>query len=118
MRRQEGCFVATTDMKEYKNNSAARSANLRFKEYGFQTWKDIINVFAMRVSCLFESADTIEYEHYSETISLYEVYEYEKKTQEEGVFVLSAFPEFLIDYFGMKLWRTCVKHRKNKRESC
>lgn len=113
-----GCFVANTDMKEYKNTSATRSDNPRFKEYGFQIWKDIIDVFAMRVSCLFESADTIEYEHYSETISPYEVYKYEKKTQEEGVFVLSAIPEFLIDYFGMRLWRTCVKHRKNKRESC
>ena len=76
-----GCFVANTDMKEYKNTSATRSDNPRFKEYGFQIWNDIIDVFAMRVSGLFESADTIEYEHYSETISPYEVYEYEKKTQ-------------------------------------
>ena len=59
-----GCFVANTDMKEYKNTSATRSDNPRFKEYGFQIWKDIIDVFAMRVSCLFESADTIEYEHW------------------------------------------------------
>lgn len=30
---------------------------------------------------------------------------------EERVFILSAFPEFLTDYFGIKLWRTCVKHK-------
>ena len=27
---------------------------------------------------------------------------------------LSAFPEFLVDYFGLKLWKTCVKHTRNK----
>ena len=78
------------------------------------------DVSAFRISCLFGSADTVEYEHYSETISLlYEENGYErKKTQEEGIFVLSAFPEFQIDYFGMKIWRTSVKHRRNKRVSC
>ena len=24
---------------------------------------------------------------------------------------MSAFPEFLIDYFGVKLWKTCVKYK-------
>ena len=77
---------------------------------------DIIDVFAMRVSCLFGSADTLEYVNYSEKISSYEVYiREENETQEEGVFVLSAFPEFLVDYFGQKLWRNSVSHKKNKR---
>ena len=34
------------------------------------------------------------------------------------VFIISAFPEFLVDYFGMKLWRTCVKHAKNQLDIC
>ena len=113
------CFVATTHMREYKNASAIRAVNPHFREYGFEIWKDIIDVFAMRVSCLFESADTLEYESYCEKINPYEVYVCEaKKTSDEGTFVLSAFPEFLVDYFGMKLWRTCVKHRRNKRGHC
>ena len=113
------CFVTTTDMKEYKNTSAIRAVNPQFKEYGFENWKEIIDVFAMRVSCLIGSADTVEYEHYSAKIGPYQIYLCEaKKADKEGTFVLSAFPEFLIDYFGLKLWRTCVKHRRNKQESC
>ena len=27
--------------------------------------------------------------------------------------MLSAFPEFLVDYYGVKLWKTCVSHKKN-----
>lgn len=111
------CFVAASDMKEYKNASAIRAVNPQFKGYDFENWKDIIDVFAMRASCLFGSADTLEYEYYSEKISPYEVYVREAKTtKEEGVFVLSAFPEFLVDYYGMKLWRTCVRHKKNQME--
>ena len=110
------CFVAIDGMKEYKNASAVRAVNPRFKEYDYEVWKDIIDVFAMRVSCLFGSADTLEYVNYSEKISPYEVYiREENETQEEGVFVLSAFPEFLVDYFGQKLWRNSVSHKKNKR---
>lgn len=39
----------------------------------------------------------------------------EKEAERERVFVLSAFPEFLVDYFGIRLWKTCVKHTKNRR---
>ena len=109
------CFVAITDMKEYKNASAVRAVNPQFKEYDYEIWKDIIDVFAMRVSCLFGSADTLEYVNYSEKISPYDIYvREENETQGEGVFVLSAFPEFLVDYFGQKLWRNSVRHKKNR----
>ena len=35
-----------------------------------------------------------------------------KEAEKQRVFVLSAFPEFLIDYFWIRLWRTSVKHTK------
>ena len=38
----------------------------------------------------------------------------EKEAERERVFVLSVFPEFLVDYFGIRLWKTCVKHTKNR----
>ena len=38
----------------------------------------------------------------------------EKEAEQQRVYVLSAFPEFLVDYFGMKLWKTSVKHTKNQ----
>ena len=113
---KQACYVAVGQMKEYKNVSSVRSANPHFKEYDYEIWKDIIDVFAMRISCLFGLADTLEYETYSEMASPYGIYVLEEEeTQKNRVFVLSAFPEFLVDYFGVKLWRTCVKHRKNQR---
>ena len=109
----EVCYVAIGDMKEYKKVSSVRSANPQFKEYDYEIWKDIIDVFALRLSCLFGLVDTMEYEKYSEITGPYDIYVLEKKeTQKDRVFVLSAFPEFLVDYYGIKLWRTCVKHKK------
>lgn len=114
---RSACFVEITDMKEYKNASAARAVNLEFKKYDYEIWKNIIDIFAMRVSCLFGSADTLEYADYSMKIDPYEVYVREENERHgKGVFVLSAFPEFLVDYFGGKLWRNCVRHKKNQRE--
>ena len=110
------CFVSINDMKDYKNASAVRAVNPQFKEYDYDIWKGVIDVFAMRISCLFGLAETIEYADYSMEIDPYEVYMREvNETKREGVFVLSAFPEFLVDYFGEKLWRNCVRHRKNQR---
>lgn len=115
---KEVCYVSIGDMKYYKNASSARSVNPQFKEYDYEIWKDIIDVFAMRVSCLFGLTDMLEYETYSETADPYDIYvQEEKETQKDRVFVLSAFPEFLVDYYGAKLWRTCVKHKRNQCET-
>ena len=112
---KESCFVAINNLGEYKNASASRSFNPHIKEYDIDTWKDIINVFAMRVSCLFGLSDTMEYEQYSCDVNPSEIFTLEEKeAEQQRVYVLSAFPEFLVDYFGMKLWKTSVKHTKNQ----
>ena len=110
------CYVSARDMKNYKNISAQRSQYPQFREYDYNIWKDIIDVFAMRISCLFGFAGTLKYDQYSEQVSPREIYSLEaKKTPVQGAFVLSAFPEFLVDYYGMRLWRTCVRHKTNRR---
>ena len=113
---RENCFVTIEEFGNYKNASSMRSFNPHFKEYDFDIWKGIIDIFAMRVSCLFGLSDTMEYEQYSDEVTPYEIYTIEEKEVEnQKIFVLSAFPEFLIDYFGVKLWKTCAKHTKNQR---
>ncbi len=110
------CYVSARDMKNYKNISAQRSQYPQFRGYDYDIWKDIIDIFAMRISCLFGFAETLKYDQYSELVSPSEIYSLEaKKTPVQGVFVLSAFPEFLVDYYGTRLWRTCVRHKTNRR---
>ena len=105
------CFVPIAEMGNYKFVSAERSFHSGFKDYDITVWKNLIEVFAMRLSCLVGSDSTITYEQYTDAVSPVAIYRMEEKEiQVQRVFVLSAFPEFLLDYFGVKLWRTCVKH--------
>lgn len=105
------CFVSIAEMGKYKFVSAERSFHPQFKDYDITVWKNLIEVFAMRVSCLINRDSTIAYEQYIEEVNPFELYKMEKdEIQEQRVFTLSAFPEFLVDYFGVRLWRTCVKH--------
>lgn len=109
------CYVPIEKLSDYKHISSMCSFNPHFKNYDIEIWKDIIDVFAMRVSCLMGIEKTIEYKDYSEQITPYEIQKIEEKIfKMKQVFVLSAFPEFLVDYFGLKLWKTCVKHTTNK----
>ena len=106
------CFVEITSFGDYKNISAVRAYNPHFKEYDIDVWKSIIDVFVMKVSCLYNLVDMMQYEQYSSQVTPAEIYDLEaKETQRNRVFVLSAFPEFLLDYFGVKLWKTSVRHK-------
>lgn len=109
------CYVSIEDMHKYKGESALHSPNSQFEKFTIENWIDIIDVFAMKVSCLFGAKRTIEYEQYLKELSTFEIYDKERqKSMEKGVFILSAFPEFLVDYFGSKIWTKCVKHGKKR----
>ena len=108
------CFIPIEQIGDYKLVSAERSMNPQFKKYLFDLWKEVIAVFSMRLSCLLNQAETISYEQYIETIKPYTIFKLEEEEiRRNRVFILSAFPEFLLDYFGLKLWKTCVKQTMN-----
>ena len=112
--KKNNCVVMFADIKDYKKISAARSYYPQFDMYDYNIWKDVIDIFSMRLSCLMNESEVISYDRYIETISPYEILKSERfEIQQNRVFVISAFPEFLLDYFGMKLWINCVKHKTN-----
>ncbi len=119
--KKENCFVTIEQFENYKFLSAERSFCPQFKIYSFEIWKDVIEVFSMKLSCLLDQVATISYEQYIETVNPHKIFKLEEKEiQKNRVFVLSAFPEFLLDYFGVKLWKRCVKHTTNlfKKQDC
>ena len=115
----DNCFVEISNLAEYKYISSRNALNPHFRDYNIGVWKDIVDVFSMRISCLLGKAEVISYEQYLESASPYDIYIYEQAGADDNkVFIISAFPEFLVDYFGMKLWKTCVKHTKNQLDRC
>lgn len=108
---QENCYCFVRDFEKYKQLSACNSTMPEFKKYSFQEWKQIINVFAMRISCLLERDEIISYEEYSNKITPLIIYELQRVNIEKNkIFVLSAFPEFLLDYFQCRFWNACLVH--------
>ncbi len=111
---QGTCYISITDCEKYKRISAERSQYPQFKRYDFSIWEKIIASFAMRISCMMNQAETIDYNQYIERITPTKIYELEQQEiAERGIFVLSAFPEFLLDYFGQKLWKKCAEGKVN-----
>lgn len=111
----ECCKVQLSDFIQYKDISGKRSLNPQFKKYVFEDWKNIIEVYSMRTACLFDSDVVPSYDQYRNTMCVEpeKIYQLQKiQLHESGVVIISAFPEFLIDYYGVRLWKTCVKHTK------
>ena len=69
----------------------------------------------MKISCLLGDVEVVSYDQYLDTAQPYDIFMCEQALADNNkVFIISAFPEFLVDYFGRKLWITCVKHTKNQ----
>ena len=111
----DNCFVEISNLAEYKNISSKNSQNPHFRDYDIDVWKEIIDVFSMKISCLLGNVEVVSYDQYLDTAQPYDIFMREQALADNNkVFIISAFPEFLVDYFGRKLWITCVKHTKNQ----
>lgn len=116
---EKDCYCSAKNFGDYKQISATRSLNPEFKKYTFSEWKEIIRVFAMRVSCLFDKKQIISYDEYVEKIAPVSIYEKQKNNiLHEEIFILSALPEFILDYFTTRLWNSCLSHTKMHSEGC
>ena len=111
---KENCFVLSEELGKYKFLSIRNVDFPQFKMYDFQVWQAVIEVFSMRLSCLMNQSAVITYNQYVEIVTPLEIFKLEEKEiLKNRVFIISAFPEFLLDYFGVKLWKKCVKHTEN-----
>ena len=112
------CLLPISEIRNYKTVSAT-ALYPQFDRYNYEIWKGIIDVYSMRLSCLMNEEEMISYNTYIDTVTPREVQLMEKREYNKGyVFILSAFPEFLLDYYGIRLWKTCVKHTGNQLSAC
>ena len=108
------CLYPMTELSNYKRMVGNKNpkANLH---YQYLNWKDTINLFALRIKCLFQ-IDELDYDYYRRMVDSFTVYQHQRtiKDTEGKVFVLSVFPEFLLDYFPRDFWNTMVRSTKLK----
>ena len=106
------CFVNRIDFGNYKHDSSSLAANNDFRKYTFPTWKLAIFNFIYRICCLFQKRE-IERKDYVCLVNPYSIFINQIKVYciKGNIFVLSAIPEFLLDYFPI-LWNSVVGKRK------
>lgn len=113
------CFCQIQMFEQYKNISGINKRYLQIGKYDFAVWQMIMNVFAMRVSCLFEEEQVVSHQDYMERISPYTIYQAQSRYINRGeVFILSAFPEFLLDYFRVDFWNANIKYKRRRAVNC
>ena len=113
-----GCYISIDDIKDYKYLSGNDNSNAS-KHFDYMMWKEVINVFTLRTKCLFDIED-MNFDTYRGIITPYNIYGRQKAIYDEWgqVFVLSAFPEFILDYFREDFWNANVKMKKLQYDEC
>ncbi len=103
----------------YKDRSGTNNPKASLHFNSIEDWKSILNVFSLKITCLFK-LETLEYQFYKSQITPYSIFNLEKELKEidDKVFVLSAFPEFLFDYFKADFWHTMTTRKKLNHEVC
>ena len=97
------CVVYESDIKAYKRTTGDRRNHVNdVKNYDSSRWMDCIRTFLMKSRCLYCLDNRVVDDHwYKTTVNPLGIYEHERNLfeKERKVFVLSAFPAFLVDYF-------------------
>lgn len=112
------CFVPLEEINDYKRSSGdgnvVAGARMLHAE-----WEDALEAFALRVRCLLD-LDGIDFDYYREKVTPLELFHGQRGLLERDgcVFVLSAFPEFLLDYFKRDFWNSHVKRKKYAFDTC
>lgn len=113
------CLWEVSRLEEYKTASSVNNQNVSIKDYSYSNWCEVLNVYSMRVSCLYDKESVMSFEKYREEVTPLSVFERQNMYIQDGkVFVLSAFPQFLLEYFAKPFWNSHVKFNSFRNEIC
>ncbi len=113
------CRYPVDQINQYKTKTGTGSPQASRHMLRYEEWKQFIAVFGLRIQCLF-GINRIDYSFFKKQVTTEAIFNLQKGflAQDNSVFVLSAFPEFLLDYFRVDFWNSHVNRHKNKYEHC
>lgn len=112
------CHIPLGTAGSYKRLSGSDNPNSSL-HVGHEQWKEIIEVYGLRVKCLLE-LERMDFDSYRLRVNPLSLFEAQRSLCESmgRVFVLSAFPEFLLDYFKCDFWNSHVRRTKYSFSDC
>ena len=113
------CFISVDDFENYKELAGKDNyrAGMHYRRH--EIWSEVLAVFGLRILCLFNIND-MDYKYYKNMVTANTILnkQMELIKQENKVFVLSAFPEFLLDYYKSDFWNTHVNRTRFNYDVC
>lgn len=110
------CYLSEEQIRNYKEITGKPNKYSNIGDFTIEIWEMAVWIFLKRCMCLFETEfeSTTAIKWFKEHISPREIFEKEQAlfNTKEQVFVLSAFPEFLLDYYPAK--RFAIDENRNK----
>ena len=104
------CLWRRGELKQYKNDSGQNAQFQDHKKYDKSTWMELMNIYWWRVGCLFGKSENFSFEEYRDEVDPKKIFEKQiRLLNDDCVFVLSCFPEFLLDYFKKEFWDRNIK---------
>lgn len=114
--QENGCFlrckVPINKGNIYKNESAHRNIYEQIKKYNRSTWNNIMRYFVSRIECLlFLRQIRVDYMIFRGKVTVDIIHKAQMEQfveASDSIFILSAFPFFLLEYFDEKFWEESV----------
>ena len=113
------CVVNKDEFINYKSNTGEKNPNVYVSSYSRDTWIKILQIFYWRLACLFDNdnLDELSYRKMVTPKSIFEV-QTKKYACDGKIFVLSSYPEFLLDYFNSSFWNENIKQVRCEVPKC
>ena len=113
------CQIDNAKLNDYKMLSGNGNILGNTGKYGVEEWRLVIKSFAVRLSCLLSLDEVISYDDYKKRVSPATIFYNQQRWFEKAkTFILSAVPEFLLDYFGLSFWKRYIRVKKINKKFC
>lgn len=103
------CECCLSDFANYKTSAGKNNPNASL-HFIYTDWQKVLNVFGLRIQCLFNNSD-LDFKFYRQNVTVETIMkkQLERLSETDKIFVLSAFPEFILDYFKNDFWNSHIK---------
>lgn len=113
------CFWKISQSHDYKTRSGIGTMHSDVRKYDINLWSGILRVFVRRLACLYGWESPMQFYEEREHIEPIYIYDKEQRLLRKGcLFILSAFPEFLLDYHRMPFVRSMVGNLRKLPDTC
>lgn len=100
------CITAAGIGRQYKRDVSERALVTDFRKFDDSMWISVLKIFLQKVCCLFGHKDMVftDFRRLVTPVNVFAVQTKTYITTKDQVMILSAFPEFILDYFGEEFW--------------